>query len=413
MPTLVDAAADKSVPKPIPYYINALLVAIPAVLIGIQVFWWTTCLTSVAHERSFDFRMYYGAAQMMREGHATRLYDSAADTEVQNRTVAPDGEIHLFTHPAYELWMLLPLAYFSFHSSYLILVGVNVVLVWSIYRRILPQLGAFQEMRPWLPFAVFFAFFPIPLAIAQGQDSIVFVLLVVTAFARIRAHDLFSAGVLVGLASFRFQYTLGILALFLVWKAWKFAAGYLASAFACFLLSVAASGWRAQLDYLHLLRLISNAAIPMVNLRGLITALGGSPRLILAASLVVITIVTLIGRRISNRCQFLLAIVATCVTSYHTFGYDLCILILPLAIMMNYALDRQNHRLLTVLVFVMAMPEVLALTLPVARTWLNGLEVLILLVFTCKWVRDVQRDGENYMANIVAPSRSAWLTAES
>jgi len=386
--------------KPIPYYVKALLLALPAVLIGIQISWWIVCLTSPARERSVDFRMYYGAARMMREGHASSLYDPTADTEVQNRTVAPDGDIHLFTHPAYELWLLFPLAYFPFHAAYLVLAAVNVILVWLIYRKILLHLTAFLEMRPWLPFALFLTFLPIPLAILQGQDSLVFALLVVAAFTRVREDDLLSAGVLLGLASFRFQYTLIFLALFLVWKAWKFLAGFLASALACFLLSVAASGWRAQFDYLHLLRAMSDSrtsitytdrvtppVLYMVNLRGLITALGGGLGWILAASVVVIMIAALIGCRVSRVNQFLLATIATCLVSYHTFAYDLSILILPLTILMDSALRDRNYKLLVSVALAMAMPELVALTVPFAKTWLNSVGVLALFVVACKWVR--------------------------
>jgi hypothetical protein len=277
------------------------------------------------------------------------------------------------------------------------------MLLWEIYRRIRPQLTAFSELRPWLPFALFFCFLPLPFAIIQGQDSLLVVLLLVASFTRMRTNDLFLAGVLLGLASFRFQYTLIFFILFLVWSAWKFLFGYLVSAFSCFLLSVAAVGCRAQIEYVRLLQIMSSAptsmplsysdrttapVLYMVNLRALVKGLGGGPSWTIVASILVLAIVYVVGNRSSRSNQLLLTAVATCLVSYHAFFYDLSILILPLTILMNSALKECDFKLLTSVAIVIAIPELVALTVPFTKTWLNAWGVLWLFIVACKWAWD-------------------------
>jgi len=73
----------------------------------------------------------------------------------------------------------------------------------------------------------------------------------------------------------------------------------------------------------------------MPNLRGLIQSLGGSDWIVLVASLTIIAIAVLAGKRSDLQQQFSLAIVLAVLVSYHCFVHDLSILFIPLALLIG------------------------------------------------------------------------------
>jgi glycosyl transferase family 87 len=368
----------------VPYLPRTLVLAVPAVLIGVQLSWWVLCLISREHQRAADFRAYYAAGRMVLDGNAHLLYDLRKVAEVQNLWVAADNDTKLFIHPAYEAWLFAPISHCHFYAAYLTWVVVNVALVISVFRLMKPH----NTLQPWM----LFAYLPVSVAIAQGQDSIILGVLLIAAFNRLCQGQTFAAGVLIGLGTFRFQYTLVLVGFFLLWKVWRLALGYALSTAIAVLLSILVAGWHAQSQYLSLLRTIANSPtrmplsfadrttqplLYMVNLRGALAAMG-STRIVLVAivCLAPACFTYLIGRSRRDPERLLIAMITACLISYHTFAHDLSLLILPFICMFTMMLDRHNPGCLAALAFAFAAPEVIAATLPVSDTWLNSFGVL-------------------------------------
>ena len=74
--------------KPAPYYVKALAMAIPAILIGIQIPTWLTFIPSRSVELQADFRVLYTAGYMTRTGQRLGLYNYPLVREVQARVIA-------------------------------------------------------------------------------------------------------------------------------------------------------------------------------------------------------------------------------------------------------------------------------------------------------------------------------------
>lgn len=347
--------------KPIPYYVKALAMAIPAVLIGIQIPTWFVVIPSRSIELQADFRVLYTAGYMVRTGETRDLYNYPAVRAVQSQVIADDGAAVPFIHPAYETLLFVPLSLLSYRAAYLLWVAVNCCLLIVISRFLRLSVGALVNLLPWLPFALVPSFFPISFALMQGQDSILLLFVLLLTYRCIADHE-FAAGLVLGFGMFRFQVLLPILLLFLWWRAWKFLLGCLLSTCGVSALSIAIAGMAGQVQYLHLLQ--SLAALPyleltnrMTNIRGVVTALGGGVALtaLLSASIVV---VVAIRSKAGLEERFLISVSVSSLVAYHFFLHDFCILLLPLMAALNSAVSREDWRELALLGIAFSFPTV-------------------------------------------------------
>jgi hypothetical protein len=330
----------------VPYYINASAMALPAVLIGLLIPSWLGMILSITMERQADFRAFYSAGYAVRTGHSRELYQYAAMRQIQNQTVAADGGVMPFIHPAYEALLFVPLTWFSYHVAYLLWGCVNLGVLFWCYRLLRPRLLPLAEIVPWLPAVLLPAFLPVSFAIMNGQDSLVMLLVVGLAFWWLQKNQAVS-GLLLGLAAFRFQFLLPILFLFLLWKAYRLLAGFVLSATAMLAVSVAVAGLNAQVEYVRLLRLL--ALFPylqplqrMMNLRGLCWAIHLNPWIVLPASVIVLAVAARVGRQRPREDQLMLALTASCLITYHLFLHDLSLLFLPSTLLLAAAVREQR-----------------------------------------------------------------------
>ena len=98
--------------KPIPYYVLALALSLPAILIGCEIPSFLLIGTGSLAFQS-DFRVLYTPAYMLRTHQSRQLYDFAAVRRNQDLRVAPDNGAVPYLHPAYEAVFLIPLSFFS------------------------------------------------------------------------------------------------------------------------------------------------------------------------------------------------------------------------------------------------------------------------------------------------------------
>src|SRR5689334_14382163 len=93
----------------VPYYVRALALAIPAIMLGLQIAGWIG-FVPVIKNGHFDFRAYYSAGLMVRTGQISNLYDYGTQKRVQDQTFHAEGVALPFTHPAYEALFYVPLS---------------------------------------------------------------------------------------------------------------------------------------------------------------------------------------------------------------------------------------------------------------------------------------------------------------
>jgi hypothetical protein len=214
----------------------------------------------------------------------------------------------------------------------MVFLACNLGLLIVAYLVLHPHLFHLVSFGSWVPAALFFTFIPISVALMQGQDSIILLLLITATYGAVRRDRQGVGGFLLGLGLFKFQIVVPIAILFLLWRRWRFVVGFLVSALAALAASVAVVGRDGLVTYFHYLLLISSqsnqfasAVYPstMANLRGLFFALGISVPFLVIASLAVLAMAA------RMRPSLEVAIVTACLISYHLNVHDMSILIVP------------------------------------------------------------------------------------
>lgn len=293
-----------------------------------------------------DFRSFYTAGFMVRTGSAHQLYDYDLQRQVQSAIVAPRPVALPFIYPAYAALLFVPLSMLGYRAAYFLFLAVNLLLLWlsaRLMRDSLPQLSALWTP---LPMALFFGFFPASVALIQGQTSMLLLALYCAAFASLRKANPLRAGIFLGLAIMKIQIALPVALLFLLWRRWRVAVGFLAGAAAALAVSLCVTGPAAFVQYWRSLFLMAASAsgstaqfcIPpamMPNLNGFAQVLsGGAPwGAHLAAA-----ISALIFLGLAARPQSLpMALVGALLGSRYLGIHDLLLLILPLALVLNQA----------------------------------------------------------------------------
>src|SRR5262245_57155400 len=218
---------------------RAVILGLTAVLIGLPITGWTFLLT---HNSLADFRAYYSAGYMLRTGQP--LYDYDLQMEVQNLNVSAEAVANPFLHPAYEALFYVPFSFFSYLQAYWAWAALNLLIVVCVYRLLRSALSALSPVAPWLPPATLAAFLPIGAAIVQGQDTLLVLLLLSLAFVWFRSSEhLLIAGLLFGLAVFRFQIMVPIILCFVCWGRWRVVLGFSLTAASATALSIALAGF--------------------------------------------------------------------------------------------------------------------------------------------------------------------------
>jgi len=338
-----------------PYYVKGLALGIPSILLGLQISGWLFFIPVIMHGHN-DFRQLYTGGYMLRLGYGRQLYDYDVQKSFEDKLVSPEQIALPINHLAYEELLFVPLSLLNFRAAYLAFLGINIVLLGISFRVLQPWMDNLAAVLKSLPVATFLVFIPVAVALMQGQDSVLLLALLAAAAVSLdRGKDL-AAGIFVGLGVFKFQLVIPIALLFLVWRRWRFSAGFAFSSIAAGSLSLWLVGF-AQIQLyirsLHSMSIVLNSAVDqykyaivpssMPNLRGLIFGLGHnqlSPSWIqaitIASSVFVLLLVAMLApTRRPTLDSLLIAVTTSTVVSYHLLIHDLSILLLPLAVTLN------------------------------------------------------------------------------
>ena len=338
-----------------------ILLGILPIIFCMQFLAWLTFLPKALRGHA-DFRQLYVAGYMVRTGHRTQLYDYAAQAYFQNTLVSNDERALPFIRPAYQALMFVPFSLLPYRTAYLGFLLLNVLLLALAFLILQPRLRGLSRVWPGLPPALFLGFYPVALALMQGQDSILLLALLAAALVSLERNRDLTAGALAGVGLFKFQIVVPIVLLFLLWRRWRFVKGFMFSAILVGLLSFITSGWAETVVFVHSLLSVGAGlpAVPgeinfplriniMANLRGLIYGLASlrAPQrwlqvtTLLLSSLVVIS-VRARGRQQRGGDALVLAITAGVVVSYYLFIHDLSILLIPIVLTLDRFISRNG-----------------------------------------------------------------------
>jgi len=341
--------------------VQDILLGILPIVFCMQFLAWLTFLPKALRGHA-DFRQLYVAGYMVRTGHRTQLYDYAAQTYFQNTLVSNDERALPFIRPAYQALMFVPFSLLPYRTAYLGFLLLNVLLLALAFLILQPRLRGLSRVWPGLPPALFLGFYPVALALMQGQDSILLLALLAAALVSLERNRDLTAGALAGVGLFKFQIVVPIVLLFLLWRRWRFVKGFMFSAILVGLLSFITSGWAETVVFVHSLLSVGAGlpAVPgeinfplriniMANLRGLIYGLASlrAPQrwlqvtTLLLSSLVVIS-VRARGRQQRGGDALVLAITAGVVVSYYLFIHDLSILLIPIVLTLDRFISRNG-----------------------------------------------------------------------
>lgn len=308
-----------------------------------------------------DFSGDYTAGRILLEGHGSRLYDDVLQESIQRsfspRAVQKRGTILPYIHLPFEALLYAPLAHFSYLTAYAIWMGVNLVLLSSIPFLLRRRLAVLGKAPLYLWLLACFAFFPIFIALIQGQDSILLLFLYCLAWRSLEHGSEFVSGSWLALGLYKYQL---VVPFFLMWwRRQRMVVAFLFVAVLLGLVSGAITGWSSLLSYPryvwgteHDLKYgFNNLPGLTTNLRGLISGMVPAAYPGIEAGLIVFfsAIVLLLmlhsaagsssdGREV-RRALFALGLVGTVLLSYHLYVHDLSLLFLAIVLILELLLS--------------------------------------------------------------------------
>lgn len=293
-----------------------------------------------------DFRQLYTGGYMIRTGMGDQLYNYETQQRTEESLVPMPGGLHFLlpiTHLAFEELLFAPLSMCSYRIAFCIFLVINLILT-GICILLLYEIGEpLRDRWKWfVPFLVA-GFFPVWRALLQGQDSILLLFLLMASFCLLHRGQLLAAGVVMGVALFKFNIVIPLALLFLLSKRWAFFAGFMISSIAALGASFLIVGLRGFHDYVGTISAMSvhlgssenviryaTISTEMVNLRGLISALlQGHVTDEWVQKTIFIASAAVLLSPIRKRPSFGLAVCAGSLVSYNFVAHDAAILIIP------------------------------------------------------------------------------------
>jgi hypothetical protein len=304
-----------------------------------------------------DLRIFMTGVDMVASGQGRQLYQFDAQEKAQVRLYPETRTNGLlpFNHLAYELLFYWPVSGLSYRMALLVWALGNVALVFLIAWLLTPYSRALTQ-GTGVPLALYLlAFYPVMYVLGEGQDSLIFLLLLVVSLRSMDSGRTFMAGFLIALACFKFHLVLAIVFfVFLLRGKWRGLAGFVSGAALVGGISLAIVGPAIVHDYPAMLRrqdvMTPWGFIPvfMPNLRGFLQwalapwlDLGAILPVVLISSAVVGGVATwfVLRYRTKNDESMVYAVVilTTILISYHLHMQDLTMALLPMLVLAERA----------------------------------------------------------------------------
>ena len=360
-----------------------------------------------------DFTVFYTAGKMMREGLGSQLYNPRAQLAVQAE-FARNSDIRQgplpYIHPPFEALFFLPLTFLPYPHAFTAWNLINLTVLFGVAMLLKKSLMSLHAIPIWQMVLLGLAFFPVFANFHQGQDAIL-LLLVVTLSFRALDHDAdFLAGCWLAFGLFKYHLILPLALILALWRGRKFIQGFAAVGLTALLISLGLVGWKGALQYpAYAWNVVSQPAfggIPPGQLPSLYGLLAGWPfsqagsavhLVVVVVSAALLTVAAGLRKCARDKSLFRLCFGAVVITAlllgYSTNSYDLSLLVLPLAVIVNWCLESPQEwkRLLVPAVPLLISPLWFFLWMRWQRINLMALFLLLWLFSLIAAVRRMRR----------------------
>jgi len=308
-----------------------------------------------------DFTVFYTAGKILREGRGAQLYQSNEQLAVQGE-FARNSDIRRgplpYIHPPFEALFFLPLTFLSYSRAFLAWNLINLAILFGVSRLLKNSLLSLASIPVWQMVLLGLAFFPVFANFHQGQDAILLLLVVTLSFRALDRDADFLAGCWLGFGLFKYHLILPLALVLTIWRGRRFILGFAASGSAAVLISLGLVGWKGVLDYpAYAWRVVSQPAfggIPPGQLPSLFGLVAGwpfaqkigsaVPVVVAAGSAVLLMIVASLRKYARDEALFRLcfagAVMTALLVGLSTNSYDLSLLVVPLAVIVNCRFER-------------------------------------------------------------------------
>jgi hypothetical protein len=321
------------------------------VSLGVSYAWLSFPSTREDRSRLLDFSEFYAAGQIVRQGLGHELYDLKLQAEYQLQ-VAP---VHAFyLRPPFEALLFVPLSFLAYRAAYLTWLLFSLALliaVANLIRRDTNIMNALLQYARGIPidfgllFILLLTFAPVMNCLLIGQDSVLMLLLYTLSFSALQRRQERTAGVFLACGLFKYHLVLPFAIVFALRRRWAFLSGFAVGGLVLMAISVMVSGLGVIVSYPKMFlnpgyrKLMNFQPEYAANIHGLISFLAGAkiPAVVSVVLTAVLSIITLwFTARNWNENQldlsFSATVLATILTGFHAFIYDLSLLVLPVAI---------------------------------------------------------------------------------
>jgi hypothetical protein len=225
-----------------------------------------------------DFVNFYVGASIVHRGDGAKLYQQDTQRAVL-RSVLQRDSIQYFLHPPFEAAALAPLASLSFERAFVMWTAINVAVLALLPLVLMPCIPLVAR-RPYVGLIGFF-FLPVLVALTLGQDSILLLFIISLAYLLMDKKMDLAAGLVLALASIKFQYLIVLIPLLLMSRKWRVVAGIGLGCAGLAAVSTYVISWRGFENYFGFVCAIDTLAGPgapnpalMVNVRGFLAGTG-------------------------------------------------------------------------------------------------------------------------------------------
>src|SRR6266567_1695601 len=347
--------------------------------VGSLVFWVGYWFTFIRGDlKGPDFFSFYAAAELFVQKGGSAVYNLDLQKAFQSQVLgqSPDSFILLpYFHPPYYTLLIAPLAALDYRQAYYAMVAINVALTVILIALLLRSSDLIHGRAAIVATALLAGFFPIFVAILQGQSDLVVLVPLAAAYAAWAKGRWGWAGIFSALALTKPQLLLLVPVLFIARRAWRALAGFAGVVAALGLISVIGFGFSAVGSYLNSVgawafggKLPTGGQLvytdtAVYSLRNILEALSGGGKVV--AFVILVLLLALVALSLSwrpdkPRLDFALAVAASLVLSPHQNVHDLALLVIPGFALADLALDGS-----------LRWPRAAALTLVVAYAAIN------------------------------------------
>jgi hypothetical protein len=345
-----------------------------------------------AGDAHFDFGMFYYAAHMVLGGARHALYDLTVQRAFQAQFHRPAAL--LFCYPPFVLIPFLGIAVLPIEVAFIIwTIGSLALLVFSI--RTLAQHAGLRHGN-W-PILLCLAFMPVASCLGHGQLSLLVLAAYALTYSLWRQGRSFLGGVVLAVATFKFQLVIGFVAVLLVKRKWRELLGFASGSAVFLVVSVLMTGIPGLLRYpVFLLQGggdVGSEPDKMANWRGLLSLVGADHAFVIAVlSILTILFAARLWRDLDT--GFSAAILAAMLVSCHFSPEDLSLFLIPGFLSTKIGFPKEHLLRLALL----------ALLIPAILATFGGYFALLAipLVLCLVWIRQQRANNSTEVARAAA-----------